>query len=306
MVFQYFFKFCSARFHRSPSKLSTGDHSRLLISVGLALSSAYRSGLSIVDRRSGRSIVHRPRWIAKPSFRACLLALSLCLVGCASTNGAPQQPPDPDPWENINRKVFVFNEVLDRNLLKPLTLGYVAITPEPVETGVTNFFANLREVSNVVNNVLQLKWRKAGNDAGRLAINSTLGLGGFFDVARHAGLERNEPESFGQTLSYWGVGAGPYVMLPILGPSTLTDTLSYPVTWYLDPMSHAEGWPLIIALKVGDTVDQRAALLEAERLISGDRYLFIRQAYLQRREYLVRDGQVEDQFGGDFDDFDDF
>lgn len=290
----------STRLFEHRSGQSLGVRSRLTV---------VRSRLSSIGSRlssiGSRLFSAGSRLSCKSPLRVALLAITLGLSGCASTNGA-EQPTDPDPWENINRKVFEFNEVLDRNLLKPLTLGYVAITPEPVETGVSNFFANLREVSNVVNNVLQLKWRKAGNDSGRFVINSTLGLGGFFDVARHAGLERNEPESFGQTLSYWGVGPGPYVMLPILGPSTLTDTLSYPVTWYLDPMSHAEGWPLIITLKVADTVDARAELLEAEKLISGDRYSFIRQAFLQRREYLVRDGEVVDQFGGDFDDFDDF
>lgn len=237
-----------------------------------------------------------------------VLVAILSITGCASTHSASTPPPvEQDPWENVNRKIFEFNEVVDRNILKPVTLGYKAVAPEPVEIGVSNFFANLREVSNVVNNVLQLKWRKAGNDTGRLVINSTLGLAGFFDVAKHAGLQRNEPESFGQTLSYWGAAPGPYVMWPFLGPSTLTDTLSYPVTWYLDPMTHVEGgWSSTLALWSVDAVDQRAGMLEAEELISGDRYTFIRQAFLQRRAYLVSDGEITDEFGGDFDDFDDF
>lgn len=240
-----------------------------------------------------------------------ILGALLLMGGCAAN---PHQPADPvqeapaaepeaakerDPWEGFNRKVFVFNDTLDRFFLKPVARGYRWVTPNPVETGVTNFFDNVGEVPNLLNNALQWKWGKVGNNTGRLLLNSTVGLGGLFDVARHAGLEKRERESFGQTLSYWGLGQGPYVVLPFLGPSTVTDTVALPVDWYSDPVTYIrdDGWRW--GLRALDVVQVRAGLLAAEELMSGDRYTFIREAYLQRREYLVQDGRVEDDFGGD-------
>jgi len=234
----------------------------------------------------------------------------LPLSACASTpksaqDGEPIEPPK-DPWEGFNRKMFAFNDTLDRFFLKPVAQGYRFVTPDPVETGVSNFFSNLGEVSNVVNNMLQWKWRKVGNSTGRLLLNTTVGFGGLFDVARYAGLPKQDPESFGQTLSYWGVSSGPYVILPFLGPSTMTDTVASPVDWYLDPFSYVDDNTVLYGTKALDILQSRAALLDAEKLISGDKYVFIREAYLQRREYLVQDGQVQDDFGGELEDFDDF
>lgn len=243
-------------------------------------------------------------------WKATFLTLVAALSACAANPQKSETPdaevtvPEKDPWEGFNRKVFVFNDTVDRFFLKPVAKGYRFVTPNFMETGVTNFFDNVGEVPNALNNVLQWKWSKAGNSTGRLLINTTVGIGGLIDVARHAGLQKLEAESFGQTLSYWGVSEGPYVILPFLGPATMTDTVAMPADWFMDPLSYAENNEVRYGLKALDIVQTRASLLDAEKLISGDKYVFIREAYLQRREYLVNDGQVEDDFGGDLEDFD--
>lgn len=234
--------------------------------------------------------------------------LVMALAACAANpqkDASSEITPEKDPWEGFNRKVFTFNDTLDRFFLKPVAKSYRFVTPDFMETGVSNFFGNVGEVPNTLNNILQWKWAKAGNSTGRLLINSTIGIGGLFDVARHAGLPKQDSESFGQTLSYWGVSQGPYVVLPFLGPSTMTDTVAMPADWFMDPTSYIDNKEVRYGLKALDVVHTRASLLEAEKLMSGDRYVFIREAYLQRREYLVQDGNVEDDFGGDLEDFDD-
>ena len=225
-----------------------------------------------------------------------------------------QQPaattPNPDPLESLNRKIFAFNETADRWILKPVAKGYQKITPDPVEKGIGNVFSNLFEVTTIVNGLLQGKLVQAGADTGRFLINSTVGVVGIFDVASKIGLEKNN-EDFGQTLGYWGIGPGPYLVVPLFGPYTLRDgigdiTQAYS-TGYVNHIDHPRSRNQFFAT---DKVNQRAELLKAEELVSGDRYTFIRDAYLQRREYLVKDGQVEDDFGddeygeGSFDDWD--
>lgn len=242
--------------------------------------------------------------------RLAMIASCLVLAACASTSKVDDvaqesvEPPK-DPWEGFNRKVFTFNDTLDRFFLKPVARSYRFISPDFVETGVSNFFDNVGEVPNMFNNALQWKWRKVGNSTGRLLVNTTIGVGGLFDVARHAGLPKEDPESFGQTLSYWGVNRGPYVVLPFLGPSTMTDTVAMPADWFMDPLSYVENNEVRYGVKALDIVQTRAGLLEAEKLISGDKYVFIREAYLQRREYLVADGEVQDDFGGDLEELED-
>lgn len=208
-----------------------------------------------------------------------------------------------DPLEGLNRSVHKFNDVLDGYVLKPVAKGYTTVTPDLVESGVSNFFANLLEIRNILNDILQWKWKQAGNDTGRLLINSTIGIAGIFDVAQHMKLDRNEGEDFGQTLAVWGLDSGPYLVLPFLGPSNLRDTGGLPVDWYSDPISYIDHVPTRNATRVMETIDTRAQLLDAEGFISGDEYIFIREAYMQRRNYLVNDGQVEDDFG-DFGDED--
>lgn len=208
-----------------------------------------------------------------------------------------------DPWEGFNRKIHNFNDAADRWVMKPVASGYVTITPDPVERGVSNFFDNLLEIRNVLNEVLQGKWKQAGKDTGRFLVNSTIGIVGIFDVAQYMKLERSEGEDFGQTLAVWGVDSGPYVVLPFLGPSTLRDTAALPVDWYTNPMSEIDNISLRNSLRALSFVDTRARLLEAEGFISGDRYVFLREAYLQRRDYLINDGTVTsdsfDDFGDD-------
>jgi len=207
-----------------------------------------------------------------------------------------------DRFESFNRVVFGFNMTIDKWLLRPLAVGYKAVTPDVVETGIGNFFSNIGEVSNIANDILQWKWKQAGNDTGRLLVNSTIGLAGIFDVAGKTGMPESDGEDFGQTLVHWGLPQGPYIVLPFMGPGTVTSTLGLPAEWYLDPVSEVTPDSSMYALKVTDLVHTRAQLLSAEELISGDRYVFIRDTYLQRRDYLIKDGKIEDDFGGGFND----
>ncbi|CCK75966.1 VacJ-like lipoprotein [Oleispira antarctica RB-8] len=207
-----------------------------------------------------------------------------------------------DPWQGFNRSVFEFNETLDMYVAKPVAQGYQAVTPQFVDTGVSNFFSNLEDVLIVLNDVFQLKPVQALSDTGRFLINSTIGLFGFFDVASHIGLMKHD-EDLGQTLGYWGVGAGPYIMLPVLGPSNVRDTFGlagdslsgFGYTEVTDTLAQQSGLWLL------RNIDVRADLIASEGLITGDRYTFFRSFYMQRRDYLVRDGVVEDEFGDDFD-----
>ncbi|WP_290704576.1 VacJ family lipoprotein [Amphritea sp.] len=225
-----------------------------------------------------------------------LLLLSSFLIVSGAV--AQDQNSEIDPWQGFNRPVFEFNEVLDGYLLKPAARGYQAVTPDIVETGVGNFFGNLADVGSIVNNLLQLKAEAAVQDFSRVVFNTTIGLGGILDVATPMGLPEHK-EDFGQTLGYWGVGSGPYLVLPFLGPSNVRDGISKLPDSMVDPVGEVN--PIrtrnqLYALRI---VDSRAELLAAEQLLNGDRYTAIRDAYMQRREFLVNDGEVEfddDQF----------
>ena len=207
-----------------------------------------------------------------------------------------------DPFENINRKTFEFNENLDEKILKPTAKFYSKFPPR-IKNGITNFFNNLEEVDTCVNQLLQGKPKKSANDFTRFLINSTIGLGGFIDVASKMGLERHE-EDFGQTLAVWGVGEGPYIMLPGLGPSTLRDSFSKPVSSFLSVTFHMTETDVNIALKSIDAIETRERLLDVESLLSGDKYAFVKDAYIQSIQYEVKDGiDVQDDFVDDMDDF---
>ena len=207
-----------------------------------------------------------------------------------------------DPYENLNRKTYEFNENLDEKIAKPIAELYSKFPP-PIKNGVTNFFNNLEEVDTFINQLLQGKPKESLNDLTRFIINSTIGLAGFIDVASKIGLERHE-EDFGQTLGVWGVGQGPYIMLPILGPSTLRDTFSRPVSSFLSVTFHMTETDVNIALKSIDAIETRERLLEVESLLSGDKYSFVKDAYIQSINYEVKDGiDVEDDFIDDMDDF---
>ncbi|MEM9384894.1 MAG: VacJ family lipoprotein [Pseudomonadota bacterium] len=213
------------------------------------------------------------------------------LSGCASVGGTGE--PSQDPLEGINRKVLAFNDGADRALLKPLARGYQFITPNPLETGVSNFFLNLRTPWTAVNQLLQGKPKLALADTGRFLLNSTAGIGGLFDVATDSGLEAHR-EDFGQTLAVWGVPSGNYAVVPFAGPSTLRDGLAGIVDTLLYPVRFIEDDTVRWSLLATDVVQTRAKFLSAEALLRGDRYLFVRDAYLQRREYLINDGEIEE------------
>ncbi len=217
---------------------------------------------------------------------------------------APVSAADIDPWEGFNRAMYSFNTTVDRYTLRPLAKGYTYVTPRFFRRGVSNVFSNIREVPNALNSLLQGRPGRASKDVGRFLINSTLGLVGLFDVAQQMGLPASDGEDFGQTLAAWGVGDGPYVVLPFLGPSTLRDGFALPVDWYSDPrfhIDHVRTENVTLGLTL---LDRRANVLDLERHLTGDHYTFVRDAYLQRRQFLISNGQVEDDFGMD-DDFGD-
>jgi phospholipid-binding lipoprotein MlaA len=230
-----------------------------------------------------------------------LTALAACLmaVGCASL---PSGKPDPrDPWERFNRASFKLNDALDRAILRPTARAYVKVTPRLVRTGISNFFSNLETATTLVNDALQGKGRAVGQDTARLLLNTTLGLGGLFDPATAAGIEKND-EDFGQTLGSWGVESGPYLMVPFLGPSTLRDAIARVPDRFTDPTHYLEDDSTRFTITAVEVLDLRAGLLSLDRQLeeSFDRYAFVRNAWLQRREYKVMDGNVEEDFDEDF------
>ena len=207
-----------------------------------------------------------------------------------------------DPFEDLNRDIFIFNEKLDEKLLKPAALTYRKVTPQFARTGVTNFFNNLEEIDTTINQVLQGEIKYAFNDAGRFVINSTIGLLGLIDVASKMGLERHE-EDFGQTLGVWGLNSGPYIMIPFLGPSNPRDLLSRPISSFLSGTFAMEDNDVKLTLIGIDALETRERLLDAETLIIGDKYIFVKDAYVQSREYEINNGSTEnDEFLDDMDD----
>ena len=227
-----------------------------------------------------------------------VFAAARCLAVCAALAlplQAVAQAHENDPWEGFNRSMFAFNDTLDTYALKPLAQGYRTVTPDFVETGIGNFFNNVGEVRNLTNNLLQGKLHAAGVDTARLLFNSTFGLLGFFDVASKMGLQRND-EDFGQTLGAWGLGSGPYLVLPFLGPSTVRDGFARIPDSYNGMYTHIDDVRTRNQLLGLDVLNARASFLDAERLIQGDKYTFLRNVYLQNREFKVRDGMIEDDF----------
>lgn len=208
-----------------------------------------------------------------------------------------QTEQNPDPWQGFNRAMFTFNDVVDRWTIKPLARTYKFVMPDPLEVGVSNIFNNVLEVPNTINGVLQGDLKGAAHDTGRLLVNTTLGIGGLLDVAQHMNLPADDPEDFGQTLAAWGVGQGPYVVLPLLGPSTVRDGFGKPVDFYTNPTAYIDHVPTVNTVRAFSLLDARAGLLELEKSITGDRYIFIRDVYLQRREFLINNGEVADDFG---------
>lgn len=221
--------------------------------------------------------------------KQCLaLGMILIATGCASTQNEPGQ----DPLEPANRVFFNVNETLDRAMLKPAAKGYARITPVPVRTGITNFFNNLGYLNVILNDFLQGKFDQGVNDSLRFIFNSTLGIGGWFDVAGDdMGLPAHE-EDFGQTLAVWGLDKGFYLYLPLFGPNTLRDSADFIPSTFLNPFFYASG-PVLFPLNAVNAINTRANLLEASNIrdeAALDPYAFTREAYLQQREFLIHDG----------------
>jgi phospholipid-binding lipoprotein MlaA len=214
------------------------------------------------------------------------ILLSLSLLGCA-TNGDPR-----DPLEPLNRGIYKFNDVVDKAVLKPVATGYKDAMPDPVRTAVGNFFSNLDDVLVLLNDLLQFKLEQAASDFSRLVWNTTVGIAGLIDVATPMDLTKHN-EDFGQTLGYWGIDNGPYLVLPFLGPSTLRDTVGTVVDAQFDPLLQHTPVPERNSGIAIHSVDTRARLFDAEKVLDEaaiDRYVFLRDAYLQRRRGLVYDG----------------
>lgn len=234
-----------------------------------------------------------------------LLGALVLSLGCLLSPVSQAQSNADDPWEGFNRKVYSFNETADKYVTRPLAKTYRLIMPDLAEKAVSRFFGNLGEIRNGTHHLLQGKGYSAANSAGRFVVNSTLGIGGLFEVADGMGLDPQDPEDLGQTLAVWGVDSGPYLVIPLLGPSTLRDAPSRYPDRYLDPVTYLEDQGARNAARLTQVISIRASLLDVERsLPENDPYAFVRDAWLQRRDYQIRDGEVEDEFGGEgFDDF---
>lgn len=229
--------------------------------------------------------------------RFLLLCMAMALVGCASIPAGVEPSPQ-DPWEPFNRSVFEFNEGLDAYLLKPVVAGYRFVLPEFVREGIYNFFSNYNDIYTALYNLLQGKPGYAFNDFMRVAVNTTMGLGGLLDLATPGGLEKHK-EDWGQTLGVWGVPAGPYVVLPFFGPSNVRDTFGTVADLESDYL-----FRLLpdVALRNSITglrvVNARNTYYEAGDLLDGaaiDKYSFMRDAYIQRRQYQINEGREDEE-----------
>ena len=219
---------------------------------------------------------------------ACALAVAVLLGACAT----PKNPAD--PFESFNRGVYKFNDRVDKAVLRPTARAYRAVLPPFVRQSVSNVFSNMNDARVCLNNALQGKFAVAYTDFGRVAMNSTLGVLGLFDVASEAGMEKHN-EDFGQTLGRWGIATGPFIMLPILGPSTVRDTVGWAVDRYMDPVNYVDPSRAQNQLTATRIVNRRAELLDASTVLDTvalDHYQFVRDGYLQRRRSLVDDGKA--------------
>ena len=239
---------------------------------------------------------------AGASVRAiALIAVLLTAAGCAATPGRTRSD---DPWQGMNRGIYKFNDTLDRAALKPVAKGYTKITPRWFRTGVGNFFSNLSYPSTVINQFLQGKPGKGFRDAGRFLLNTTIGVGGLLDVATPLGLQAND-EDFGQTLAVWGVGSGPYVTLPFFGASSVRDAPSRVFDYFLGPLVYIDvPWETEWGLRAFDIVHTRAELLPLDATLESafDPYAFVREAWVQQREFAIYDGNPPPETFEDFSD----
>ena len=222
-----------------------------------------------------------------------VMGFFVALAGCATGPNADPR----DPIEPFNRGVYRFNDALDTAVLKPVATAYRDVTPELIRRGVGNFFANLEDIWSFVNNALQFKGQAAGDSLARFGINTFIGMGGIFDVASDLSIEKHARD-FGQTLGYWGVAPGPYLVLPLLGPSSVRDAVALPVDMAGDLVSQASHVPTRNSAKVIRIIDNRSELLRASDMldqIALDKYVFVRDAYLQRRRNAAYDGNPPEE-----------
>ena len=222
-------------------------------------------------------------------------AVVLCLLLSACATPMAERSDPRDPYENLNRKVFVVNQVFDQVLLKPVARGYSNYAPNFIQNTVGNFFGNLADVWTAVNNFLQGKPREGIQDTGRVAVNTVFGVAGLADVATKLGFPKHQ-EDFGQTLGVWGVKPGPYVMVPLFGPSTMRDAVAKPLDLYVDPLNLSTRADVEYSLRAMRLVDDRARLLPTTDMIEKvalDPYQFVRDAHFQRREAKVNDDNAD-------------
>ncbi len=225
-------------------------------------------------------------------FRIAVTLATLALAGCTSQ---PLKPDPRDPLEKFNRTMYTVNDGLDRAIARPVANVYRKVTPAIVQTGVSNFWSNANYPTTIINQFLQGKLRLGTRDLGRFLLNTVAGIGGILDPATAAGLEAND-EDFGQTLGKWGVPTGPYVLLPIVGPSSVRDGSSLVVDRYTHPINYVDDWRWQWGLDLFRQLDRRARLMPASNALREvyDPYTFMRSAFFQQREYEVRDGNVKD------------
>lgn len=226
--------------------------------------------------------------LRSPSRLLAAAVATFALAGCAS-NGASNDAGD--PYENVNRKVYNFNDTLDKNIMEPVAKKYADYTPDPVRNSVTNFFQNTGSLNTIANDLLQGKLKQTAQDSGRFIVNSTVGIGGLFDPATSMGLKQHN-EDLGQTFGTWGANEGAYLMLPLMGPSSVRDVSSPVMDLLLNPLTYLA---TVVTLPAGvvSTINTRANLLDATRIrdqAALDPYTFVREAWRQQRTYDIYDG----------------
>lgn len=249
----------------------------------------------MMTKRPAKPATHGERPIFRSTAMASVFAVTALLTGCAATQG---QPHPQDPFESFNRSMYSFNDTVDAAILKPVATVYRDVTPELARDGVTNFFGNIGEVWSFVNNSLQGQGQGAYNSVVRFTINSVFGIGGLFDVASEAGIERRK-QDFGQTLGRWGISTGPYLVLPLLGPATVRDAVALPVDWLGDPLSYINDIPVRNSMYGLQLVNKRARLLKTSDMLDSvalDKYSLVRDVYLRSRSNSAEasDGRLPD------------
>lgn len=231
--------------------------------------------------------------MSSQTVRSLWLAIALAALQCSAMAADAR-----DPWEAMNRRIYAFNDVVDTAVVRPVAQVYDKVLPKFARTGVHNFLGNLSDVWSMANSVLQLKGQATAETLMRVSVNSVFGMAGVLDIATEMGIEKRK-EDFGQTLGYWGVPSGPYVVLPILGPSTLRDGLALPLDFKGDPSQNVRDTVTRSTLTVLRVTDLRASLLktvDTVKAASLDPYSFVRDAYLQKRENDIYDGNPPSDF----------